>query len=258
MNGSNFYTTVHSGGDEIAFMKAVIAYITGIDERITCENDPDYEYDKDNRGTSYVPNFNFKLNNVNVLTMIRDANLNTGSRGFTLYYKNNGSNISNVYVYVHQSSIQAYTVVMNRYINVSYITAENFILIDLHQWLGWDYTQNGMRVIYAKSGDNGHSAGEVMTNPDHYTKAKIFNISSLTFRNVSELASGTFTSRFNYKEVPGKIDYIKSCAYVSNNQKNFDITAIYDSTELQAVGDTVSLKDGAYLAVGLHQLVKVS
>ena len=107
-----------------------------------------------------------------------------------------------------------------------------------------------------------------MRYDNNFTKECIFNISIawttsqtstvLVFRDISSTKSGSFTSRFAYKSLPGQIDYIKSCVYLNENQRQFDITAIYDCTELQAVGDTVSLKDGSYLAVGLHQLVKIS
>ena len=270
MNGANFYSTVISQGNEIDFMKEIISFITGLDEKITCNDDPDYEYDKDNRGETYVPRFRFYFNNKHVFTIQREANLNTGTRGFTIQYIYDDTVFDSQYVYVHDSSVQAYHVVRKRWSYISYIISDNFILIDFHdidEVVSWG-KRYGIRIIYAKSGDNEYSACDKMMYNFSFTKEYIFNISIawagtdtptvLVFRDLSSTKNGSFTSRFSYKSLPGQIDYIKSCVYLNGDQRQFDISSIYDSTELQAVGDTVSLKDGAYLAVGLHQLVKIS
>lgn len=268
MNGANFYSTVVSQGNEIAFMKEIVSFITGLDEKITCNDDPDYEYDKDNRGETYVPRFRFYFNNEHIFTINRGANLNTGANGFTIQYIYDDAVFNSRWVHVHDSSVQSYLVVRKRWSYISYIISDNFILIDFHDVVPSWGDQYGIRIMYAKSGDDEYSAYDILRYSDNFTKECVFNISialggtgtptGLVFRDLSSTKSGSFTSRFAYKSLPGQIDYIKSCVYLNGDQRQFDISAICDSTELQAIGDTVSLKDGAYLAVGLHQLVKVS
>ena len=258
MGSANFYTEVISRNtNEIEFVKTIKEFILGLDDRITCTDDPDYEYDRTERGDSYVPKFNFYINSKLVFIMQRANSLSNGINGFTFYVKRNDESLDNCFIQFGNMSVQAYTVVTTRSFYISYIVSDDLILLDVHQNFSSWGSQPGIEAIYAKSGSSDYIACQKITSVDNYTKVKIFDISNPQFNGLSANIAGTFTSRFGYAAKPGQIDYVKSAAYTNAGTKVFDINAICDCTTV-TVGDTVSLKDGSYLAVGLHQLVKVS
>lgn len=256
MGSANFYTEVIVyNNTEPELMKAVISYITGLDSRITCSEDPDYEYNKAERGDSYIPAFKFYIGSKLIFTMSRDVTLNNAAQGFGIYVKTSSQTIVSKWV-ADLTSAKYYNVKSDRSFCIAHIISDNFILLDIHQPYESYGQRPGITIVYTISDTSDYVAYKTTDQNSDYNRSNIFNISSRLFYNFSEASSGTFVSRFPYKSVPGKIDYVKSCVYATAGQKQFNIRAIYDCTEV-TVGDTLSLDDGRYIAVGPHQLVKV-
>lgn len=241
-------------GTEKDFMTAVIDYITGIDSKITCSSNIETEYDSSD--LTHVPTFNFSIDGKLAFTITRMYALNTNTRDFIVSCKNDSFTLG------IGGSSRSYTTNGKRTVNFSYINNDNFVLLTMHS-IFENYNVSGyyFSIIYAKNlVKSYYSTLAVSVAGQTISKSVIFNISSRTFTEISDgpVISGVFLSRFSYKAQPGKIDYIKDSIYAANSSKAFDLTSIYDCTELQSVGNVVSLEDGAYLAVGPHQLVKVS
>ena len=257
MGSSNFYTNVIAyNSTEAEFMKAVISYITGLDSRITCSEDPDYEYDREERGDYYTPVFNFYIGSKLIFTISRDVNLRNAAGGFGIYVKTNSQTLANKWVADINGS-KYYGVRDNRAFRIAYVISDNFILLDIHQNFSSEDSIPGIAVIYTISDTSDYVAYKVIDPASSYNKSSIFNISGILFYNFSNASSGTFVSRFSYKSVPGKIDYVKNSVYATAGQKQFDIKGIYNCTTVTS-GNTVSLDDGSYIAVGPNQLVKIS
>lgn len=258
MGSANFYTEVIAYNTiEETFASTVVNYITGLDSRITCDNDPAYEYNRTERGDSYVPKFDFYFNNNLIFTMTRGDTLSRGANGYVLYAKRGNQTIDSIFVGFANTSVQGINVIINRYFNVSHIINDDFIFIDVHTGFNSSGTRNGMKIIYVKCESDEYMGYGKMTNNSEYNPAGVFNISGSSLIGLSSQTSGTFISRFQYKSMPGKIDYVTNCVYATAGQKQFDIRALYDCTEVTA-GDTLSLDDGRYIAIGPHQLVKIS
>ena len=258
MGSANFYTEVITySNTEIAFVKNIKAYITGLDSRITCPEDPDYEYDRAERGDSYVPKFNFYINNKLIFIIQRAAALPNGVNGFSFIVKKNDETLVNQFIQFGNMSVQGYLVARDRSFYISHVISDNFILIDFHQNFSSWGDRPGVTVLYAKSDDSEYVTYNKVTSDSSYTKANVFDISSVLFNGITEAVSGTFISRFSYKSVPGKIDYVISSVYATAGQKQFDIKGIYNCTTV-TVGEDKSLSDGSYIAVGPNQLVKIS
>lgn len=256
MGSANFYTEVIAyNSTEAELMKAVISYITGLDNRITCSEDPDYEYNREDRGDAYIPTFNFYIGSKLIFTISRDVNLRNPAGGFGIYVKTSSQTLSSKYVGDINGS-KYYNVKDNRAFRIAYIISDNFILIDFHQNFSSGNSIPGIAIIYTISDTIDYVAYKIIDSASSYNRSGIFNISGILFYNFSNASSGTFVSRFSYKSVPGKIDYVKNCVYATAGQKQFNIMALYDCTEVTA-GDTLSLDDGAYIAVGTNQIVKI-
>ena len=245
-----FAETVESTGNEVDFMKDVIAYITDINSAIICLDDPDDEYDEGTVGTSHIPTFRFSFNGKHILTISRGADLSAATSLMNVSFINNGDRITlNGITYMYRGT--GWSTNGLRQFKMSYIDSPGICILNI---TGYNTVQF-FTVLFAESRSN--SYGSYNINASAYTVANIFNISKCTLYDNSASIHGNFISRFAYKAQPGKVDYIKSSIYVNDNVKQFDITPIYDCTEVSP-GSTVSLEDGAYLAVGPHQLVKVS
>lgn len=248
-----FAEVVQSTGNEVDFMKNVIAYITGINNAITCEDDPDDEYDVGTVGTSHIPTFRFSFNGNHILTISRSASLGESMSLMQIYFVDNGDIIaSNDVTYMYRGT--AWSVNELRQFKMSYIDFPGICMLNItSERFGGSFT-----VLFTESRSNSYgSYRSIRVSASTYTVANIFNISECILYDTLAGIQGNFISRFAYKAQPGKVDYIKSSIYANNNIKQFDLTSIYDCTEVSP-GSVVSLEDGAYLAVGPHQLVKVS
>lgn len=248
-----FAEVVESTNNEVDFMKNVIAYITGINNAITCLDDPDDEYDEGTVGTSHIPTFRFSFNGNHILTISRSASLGESTSLMRIYFVDNGDTIASTDVtYMYRGT--AWSVNGLRQFKMSYIDSPGICMLNITaERFGGSFT-----VLFTESRSNSYgSYRSISVSASTYTVANIFNISECILYDTLAGIQGNFISRFAYKAQPGKVDYIKSSIYTNDNVKQFDITPIYDCTEVSS-GSTVSLEDGAYLAVGPHQLVKVS
>ena len=251
-NKTGYKESVSVNGTEKEFATALISAITGLDSSITCSGSPD-QYDS--ADTSIKPTFIFSVNNKQVLKLERQDALSSSTYGFVGYVNtiNGAWSINDNIAFVDNVAASYST---TRKLNLSWIVSTNFVLLTVHNGIerqGW----HTVRFVYAKNSDKHYTSGSKETNNE--SKATVYNISALDLIEIDSnpISHGTFTSRFSFTSKPGTIDYIKSSVYVVSDQKQFDISSICDCTTV-SVGDTVSLKDGAYLAVGTHQLVKVS
>lgn len=251
-----FAEIVESNGNEVDFMKDVIAYITGIDSGITCEDDPDDEYDVGTVGTSHIPTFRFSFNNNHVMTIKRTYDLSSYSQYMTIDFIKDDQIIGSNYIsFIAQA--KQWDTDANRKFSMSYIESSGFYILD---FVG-TFSQSAaprFNIVFAESGNNSYGSYKIETiNSSDYKISVVFNTSEYVYTGIDSEISGTALSRFTYKTQPGKVDYIKSSIYVNSGVKQFEIFQLYDCTEVSP-GSAVSLKDGAYLAVGPHQLVKVS
>lgn len=250
---TRYLDSVIATGTEKDFMAAVINYITGIDSKITCSSNVETEYDSSD--LTHIPTFNFSIDGELAFTITRGYALNTNVREFIMSCKNDS------YTCSIGGSVRSYTKNGKRTVNFSYINNDNFVLLTIHGiFENYNISGDYFSIVYAKNSAKSYYSTLSTYGSSSLAKSVIFNISSRTFTEIGDghAISGVFLSRFSYKAQPGKIDYIKDSIYVVGGSKVFDLTSIYDCTELQSVGDVVSLEDGAYLAVGPHQLVKVS
>ena len=255
---ATFGYEVISNSVEKDFASDLVNYITGLDDRITCSNNAETEYDSSD--LTHVPTFNFLIDNEVAFTLIRAGRNNTGggvqaplSSSSTGFLANFG-NLS-VYMGCIKTDAIPYTKSDARKFAVSSIINNNFIFLSINgiEYYFGNYNTNNTNIIYAKTSTKKYLSTYTGVT---FAKNNIFDISTRTFSPIGENVDGTFTSRFSYACPPGTIDYIKSSVYMNGGQKQFEIASIYDSTTV-TIGDTVSLKDGPYLAVGTNQLVKV-
>lgn len=264
MEGAFFGKEVISLKKEKDFYKEVKNYITGLNSLITCANDPDEEFDTSEVGSSHIPILEFKVDGTDLFKLYRDSTLSvTSNTSFYVSMNNVPTGIpeSTKWMSFKESSISEgvpYTSDFKRGVLISHIVNDNFIyLMFTPLWNYSDNRKNNFRVLYCKSGDDIYVTSS-NTLLSAWDKSNAFNISGLTLYDLATPTSnGTFLSRFSYAAPAGSIDYIKSSIYQSGNIRSFENMAIYDCTTV-TTGDTVSLKDGAYVAVGPHQLVKVS
>ena len=264
MGSIAYGTLIQNSGVEKEFYRAIKTHILSLNSRITCDSDPDVEFDIDTKGSSYVPTLNFSINGVHVFKIYRSTALGQGAYSICVAMDAvNGIPDSACEIYFRQDAYHenwdkvAYNTAFNRGLVISHIQNGSLIYLSFTCWNETQANRNAcnMSLLHMVS-DNSVLLSSVKQQSG-YNKTVCLNLSNRTLYRASDLASGTFLSRFSYGCPPGTIDYIKSCIYQNSNEKVFENRAIYDSTTV-AVGDTVSLKDGAYAAVGTHQLVKVS
>lgn len=250
MGSCKYNYEIISSGNEKSFYSNVIAYITGLSDDITCSGSIDQF---DSSDLTIKPTFVFSINEKEFLTIQRIAALNSNTNGMNVTFKV-GSALTATYNIITGSDAAASTSQM-RHIFVSHIISGSFLLMYIDQGNVQYGAWNSVYFVYIGSLDN--SYGYCSTPERRQAKNSIFNISALNFYNFNGGTGGAFVSRFNYTSKPGTIDYIKSSIYCSSSERSFETTSIYDCTTVN-IGDTVSLNDGAYLAVGTNQLVKVS
>lgn len=259
---STVYGAIISSNDvEKEFFKAVKSYLLSLDDRITCAEDPDDEFDYATKGNDHIATLNFKISGVQIFKLCRTAALRNNSDQ-ELPAKFDFAVNAAEGIPVVDTALKvapgvydiAQSVVANRQIKISHIINDNFIFLSFYAGINGNTFGN---VMYCKSGSDVFIGPKNGIDVD-YTRAKTFNMSDYTLYDLAAPAyNGTFLSRFSYRAPAGTIDYIKSSIYQNANEKVFENKSIYDCTNVTS-GDTVSLKDGAYIAVGTNQLVKVS
>lgn len=255
-----FLKAIESAGVEKALYKKIIAEITGFSTAITCAEDPDVEFDISTKGSSYTPQFNFKINDKTFFRLSRGATLADTTKQIVFFTNlSEGNDFSQTIDFA--ASVAAYDSETNRSVTISSAINDGFYFINILNRSGQN-TGNGVCTAFAESANSKAYKFVVFFNTTK-TRANIFAISSRTFYDVDDGSNnGIFVSRFPYQVDSGKIDYIKSSVYcdtttgTDNRNKLFEITSIYDCTSVNT-GETISLDDGIYLAVGPHQLVKI-
>lgn len=277
MGSSTYAASVEAYGTEKDMYRSIINYLTSLDSRITCDTDLDTEWDTSINTPGHFPTFVFSINNIPTFSLNRDGLIAT-------YYRQP----SNVLVFkllldgvpTNQINIRnkkddpgattQWETTYTRGLTISHIINDNFILLSfaassdaiVPQTTNTKYRDMDNATFALSLSNNqtyiGATKAASAAPYTPYSKAYCFDISDYTMYNVTTPSSvGKFVSRFNFGAPVGTIDYIKSTVYHSNGSKIFENKAVYDSTTVN-VGDAVSLKDGSYVAVGTHQLVKVS
>ena len=266
MGSTAFGTIVRASGAEKEMYRAIISYLHNLDSRITCANDPDDEFDVDTYGSSKIPVFNFSINGTHIFKLVRPTKLKDLGSTTGVHEINcsmdavSGIPTNSVGILFRpdgSSSNVKWDTSYDRGIIISHLINENIIFLSFST-INSDQTlrnNNNFNVLYNVSDGTVYLSSSKQLST--YDKTRFYNLSDYTLYNSSNLLSGSFLSRFSYGCPPGKIDYIKSSIYQNNNEKAFENRAIYDSTAV-TIGSTISLKDGSYVAVGTHQLVKVS
>lgn len=269
MGSSVLGASVYINGKEKDFYATIKNYITGLSSMITCANDPDDEFDDSTAGEDHIATLDFKINNTHAFTLCRPVALKSsgseiGTYSITCKMDINGtipSGSSDVrFRDDYCTTAIAQSTTATRGLIISHVIDDDFVLIVLsplaYNWQGQG-NSNSTRFVHCFSSGTtfvSASAGGL----SGISKGSMFNISGFRFYDRTlTIPAGTFVSRFPYAAPVGQIDYIKSSIYQNNSEKMFENKAIYDCSTV-TTGDTVSLKDGSYVAVGPHQLVKVS
>ena len=255
-----YKSLVTKNGTEKEFVSELINTITGLSPKITCSGSID-QYDSSD--TSTIPEFIFSINGKETLKIKRAAALSSNCDHLDVSIFIGDRYLSQNSQCYYISSAKAASAIETRSFYISWIVSRDFILLALHTSVeSSGYGKNHV-VINTKHGNSHYGAG-YFKDGTYLSRNELFqvetnknNSQSLIFYDFDSGSSGTFSSRFSFTSKPGTIDYVKSSAYVSSGYKVFDLSDVYDCTTVN-IGDTVSLKDGAYLAVGTHQLVKVS
>lgn len=255
-----YKSLVTKNGTEKEFISELINTITGLSPKITCSGSID-QYDSGD--TSTIPEFIFSINGKETLKIKRAAALSSNCAYFEVSIFVGDSYMAQNQQFYYSTSSYAASAVTTRSYYISWIVSRDFILFALHTSVeSSGYGKNHV-VINAKHGNSHYGTG-YFKDGTYLSRNELFQIEtnkandqSLIFYDFDSGSSGTFLSRFSFISRPGTIDYVKSSAYVNSGYKTFDISDVYDCTTVN-IGDTVSLNDGAYLAVGTHQLVKVS
>lgn len=268
MSSSAFGVYIQTEGHEKLFYKAIKDYILSLSPTITCAEDPEEEFNIDSKGSGHIPTLNFSINGTHIFKLYRPMKLI--DLGTEAPVKGICFSMDAVEFIPHgvreinfrPSNTDTDVVQSNtglRGIWISHIVNTAFVYLNFgsfNQSRREESSENGGSV-YCLS-NNRFYLGLVGGSYGTLTRTNIFNLSSITLYDATAPGLvGTFLSRFTYAAPPGSIDYIKSSIYMSNNEKVFENRVIYDSTTV-TIGNTVSLKDGSYVAVGTHQLVKVS
>ncbi len=277
MGSSTYAASVEAYGTEKDMYISIINYLTSLDSRITCDTDVDTEWSAAINDPGNIPTFVFSINNTPIFSLGRDRNIATYYRqpSKVLVFKLllDGVPTDQISIRNKKDSPETETqweVTYTRGLTISHIINDNFILLSFAASSNattsqttdttWRDTDNATFALSLSNGQTYIGATKAASEAPYipYSKAYCFNISDYTMYNVTTPSSvGKFVSRFSYSAPVGTIDYIKSTVYQSNGSKIFENKAVYDSTTVN-VGDAVSLKDGSYVAVGTHQLVKVS
>lgn len=264
---SAFYeNTISITGIEKDFMSALISALTGISYAVTCTGDiSQYE-----GATSVTPEFIININGKPTITLTRSAALS--SNGYINIKVNVGTNLIVTSKKINfWSNTADPNSPINRKANISWIasTNGNVIFINIREgFSGGSRYYGNYAVSTFKINNNVYGDGFYFSKQDNpISKDILFDMSKYpsgnkynpyVYKNYDNANdNGSFVSRFQYTTKPGIIDYVKSSIYVDSGTKKLECPSLFDCSTVNS-GDTMSLKDGAYLAVGTHQLVKVS
>ena len=267
MGSTGYGIIIQTEGTEPLFYKAIKNYILSLSPTITCLEDPEEEFDVSTKGADHIATLNFSINGTHIFKMYRPdvlerdgAEVGVNSIKFEL---DAVEEIPHRILTINfRPSPVDYTPTQSeqsiRGLWIAHIVNNSFVYLYFGSYFtGLRESENvNGGYVYCLSNNSIYLAG---AGPERiYDKTITLNVSRLTFYDTSTPGLvGSFLSRFTYAAPPGEVDYIKSSIYMSNNEKVFENRAIYDSTTV-TIGNTVSLKDGSYVAVGEHQLVKVS
>lgn len=263
---SAFYeNTISITGIEKDFMSALISTLTGISSAVTCTGDIS-QYDG---ATSVKPEFVININGKPTITLTRTAALSSNGT-FNIKVDVGGNSI------IASSQIKFWSgtfgpnssTARGAYISWIASTNGNVIFINIREYIATSRYTGNWAISTFKINDNVYGDGFYLSKIDNpISKDELFDLSKYPsgntyspylYRNYDNANdSGSFTSRFQYATKPGIIDYVKSSIYTNSGEKKLECSSLFDCSTVNP-GDTVSLKDGAYLAVGTHQLVKVS
>lgn len=244
-------------GTEKEFWAKAIEEITALSPEITCIGSVD-QYDGE---PTTIPEFVFAFHGKEMLKLKRRVAINTATGRFDTTVFVNDYN-----VFLNQEMIigsdWSPTVIGARSLKISWLITQNFIIFCVCAGVGsWGLRNLGL--VSIKNEDAIYGDGWWKNEDTLPTRERLFNIyqkpdghSVYNFRDFNSAIIGTFTSRFQYKADAGLIDYARGAVYTNNGSRVFDISCIYDCSTV-AIGDSVSLSSGSYLAVGPHQLVKV-
>ena len=277
MGSSTYAASVESYGTEKDMFRSIINYLTSLDSRIVCDTNLDTEWNTAIGDPNHVPTFVFSINNRSIFSLGRYGNIATyyrqPSKFLVFKLLLDGVPTNEISIRNKKDSPEKETqwdVVHTRGLTISHIINDNFILLSFAASsnattsqttdITWRDTDNATFALSLSNNQLYIGATKAASAAPYtpYSKAYCFDISDYTMYNVTAPSSvGKFVSRFGYSAPVGTIDYIKSTVYQSNGSKIFENKVVYDSTTVN-VGDAVSLKDGSYVAVGTHQLVKVS
>lgn len=251
MGSSSYDHELGITGTEKEFVQKIIDYLEGLNTKIVCTSDIDDEFDETD--LTHVPVFTFKIDNNLTFTLTRYYNNAVAplSSDAHDYFFNCGS-VSAKLQFFNNWQPASRTAVTYRSIHATHSVNDDFILLTLRS--GYDHGENA-NIVYTTSNSKYYTA--IRDFQGTYSKANVFDITNRTFLESGTGNTGAILSRFSYIAEPGKIDYIKSAVCTNNGEKVFEFTSVFDCTTL-TIGDTVSLKDGSYMAVGPHQLVKMS
>ena len=267
MGSAIFAANIEKYGTEVDFYNTLKEYITGLSTRITCETDVEDEFDKSISGNNHIATLSFKVDGASAFKLYRPDVLYSdgdyvGVRGITFGMDVDagyGFSTKEMYIRPDDSGSPEYLKPFDecaRGLLISHIVNDNLIYIRFTSVKSASRHVQTCMVLYAISNNSTYLSSS--TTSLTFDKIHHFDLSNYTLYDKSNYATfGTFLSRFVHTAPAGTIDYIKSSIYQSSNEKRFENHAIYDSSTV-ITGSTVSLKDGAYLAVGPHQLVKIS
>lgn len=264
---SAFYeNTISITGIEKDFMSALISALTGISSAVTCTGDiSQYE-----GATSVKPEFVININGKPTITLTRTAALSSNGT-FNIKVDVGGNSIIASRQIKFWSGTFGPNSSTDRGAYISWIASSNgnVIFICIREYVASSGSTGNHVISTFKINDNVYGDGFYI-NKDNgaISKSDMFNLSGYinsssefvpyVYRNYDNANdNGSFVSRFQYTTKPGIIDYVKSSIYVDSGTKKLECSSLFDCSTVNS-GDTVSLKDGAYLAVGTHQLVKVS
>ena len=270
MGSCHFGVTIRSEAKEADAYKVIKNYILSLDARFTCAEDPDEEFDAAIMGGDHIPVMNFKVSGHQLFKLYRpqpllddgaevgisqicfsmDGYADVPSSTGTIHF------MSSSYNDWRDSKTQSTD--WGRGLVISHIINENFIYLSftcIPDENGIFRRNQNRSIIYVISDGVVYVNSRGNLNP--YDRSTVFNVSDMSiYSSAAPGMAGSFVSRFTYACPPGIIDYIKSSAYMSNGERIFTLDPLYDCTTV-TTGDTVALEDGAYVAVGTHQLVKV-
>lgn len=249
---------VANTGTEKEFIMKLINTITGLSNRITCSGSVT-QYDSSD--TSIQPTFILKVDNKPIIQLKRSTAIANNNQNFLItLYAGDRVLCSDQECYCSPSSWNKNAVTTRNYY-LSWIVSNELIFLSICatcEHYGWKQyitvSLKGKDSLYCSGYSQGGSViGEsqllnIDTNPSNQ---------SFYYYDANSVLGGSFKSSFQHKAAPGYVDYIRNSIYIDASTEIFNIPGIYDCTTV-TLGDTVSLNDGVYYAVGPHQLVKVS